>query len=82
MTTLKRGGFQWRNWDLKSGYKPVRWRSTVIAPSCGCCNKPVYPAEEVMGAGQKFHKLCLKCGKVFVFVQWRLIRKFSFVSFM
>ena len=57
-------GLQWQTWDLKTGYKPGQWRSTVSAPLCVSCNKTVYPAEEVNGAGQKFHKLCLKCSKI------------------
>jgi len=56
-----KGGFQWQNWDLKTGYKPIQWRSAVAAPLCAFCNKTVFPAEEVIGAGQRFHKLCLKC---------------------
>ncbi len=64
MTTSNKGGFQWQNWNLKTGYKPIKWRSiTITAPLCGFCNKTVYPAEEVLGAGQKFHKFCLKCSK-------------------
>jgi hypothetical protein len=58
-----KGGFRTINWDLATGYKPIQWRSTVAAPSCASCNKAVFPAEEVNGAGQKFHKLCLKCSK-------------------
>ncbi|UJR09195.1 hypothetical protein I4U23_013443 [Adineta vaga] len=49
------------NWDIKTSYKPALWRSTVTAPLCALCNKTVYPAEELTAAGQKFHKLCLKC---------------------
>jgi hypothetical protein len=45
-----------------------QWRSTVSAPLCAFCNKSVYPAEEVIAAGQKFHKLCLKCGNIFFFI--------------
>ncbi|CAF1407323.1 unnamed protein product [Adineta steineri] len=56
-----KGGFRLLNRDLTSGYKPTQWRSTVSAPSCALCNKAVFPAEEVIGAGQKYHKLCLKC---------------------
>jgi hypothetical protein len=56
-----KGGLRTLNWDLKTGYKPTQWRSTVSAPSCAFCNKAVFPAEEVTGAGQKYHKLCLKC---------------------
>jgi hypothetical protein len=59
-------GFQWENWDLKTGYKPMQWRPIVSAPLCAFCNKAVYPAEEVFGAGQKFHKFCLKCSKIFL----------------
>ncbi|CAF3571257.1 unnamed protein product [Adineta steineri] len=53
-----RGNFQS---DEKSGSKPGQWRAPVSAPLCALCNKTVYPAEEVNGAGQKYHKLCLKC---------------------
>ncbi|CAF1001413.1 unnamed protein product [Rotaria magnacalcarata] len=56
-----KSGFKTFEWDLKSGYKPIQWRSTVSAPLCALCNKAVFPAEEVIGAGQKYHKLCLKC---------------------
>ncbi|CAF2486445.1 unnamed protein product [Rotaria sp. Silwood2] len=56
-----KGGFRSFEWDLKSGYKPMQWRSTVSAPPCALCNKAVFPAEEVIGAGQKYHKFCLKC---------------------
>jgi hypothetical protein len=58
-----KGGLRTFNWDLKTGYKPTQWRSTVSAPLCALCNKAVFPAEEVTGAGQKYHKLCLKCSK-------------------
>ncbi len=58
-----KGGLRTLNWDLKTGYKPIQWRSTVSAPLCALCNKAVFPAEEVTGAGQKYHKLCLKCSE-------------------
>lgn len=45
-----------------------QWRTPITAPLCAFCNKTVYPAEEIMGAGQKFHKLCLKCGKILLFL--------------
>ena len=64
MIGTTKGGFQWQNWDFKTGYKTTQWRSTVSAPSCAFCNKAVFPAEEVVGAGQKFHKFCLKCRKM------------------
>ena len=60
MKTTK-NGFKTFDSDLKSGYRPTQWRSTVSAPACALCNKAVFPAEEVVGAGQKYHKLCLKC---------------------
>lgn len=28
---------------------------------CPCCDKTVYMAEEVVAAGQKYHKMCFKC---------------------
>ena len=28
---------------------------------CPKCGKTVYMAEEVIGAGQKWHKMCFKC---------------------
>jgi len=54
------------SWNEQSSYKPSQWKPTVSAPTCAFCQKTVFPAEEVTGAGQKFHKLCLKCGKVFL----------------
>ena len=41
-----------------------QWRAPVSTHLCAFCNKTVYPAEEVMGAGQRFHKLCLKCSNI------------------
>ncbi|XP_070568182.1 cysteine and glycine-rich protein 2-like [Ptychodera flava] len=35
-----------------------RWGGGV---QCGRCGKSVYQAEEVSGAGQKWHKLCFSC---------------------
>ncbi len=58
-----RSSFQSSTWDEQSPYKPTQWRSTVSAPSCALCQKAVFPAEEVIGAGQKYHKLCLKCSQ-------------------
>lgn len=60
----QKGGFQWENWNLKTGYKTNQWRSTIAAPLCAFCNKNVFPAERVIAAGQKFHKFCLKCSKI------------------
>ena len=47
MMRARKGGFRWQNWDLKAGYRPVQWRSTVSAPLCAFCNKAVFPAEEI-----------------------------------
>ena len=58
-----RGSFQSSTSDDRVSYKPGQWRAPVSSPSCAHCNKTVYPAEEVTAAGQKFHKLCLKCSK-------------------
>jgi cysteine/glycine-rich protein len=59
--TSNKTGYLSSTWDEQSPYKPTQWRSTVSAPLCAFCNKAVFPAEEVIGAGQKYHKLCLKC---------------------
>lgn len=67
-----KGGFQWENWDLKTGYKTTQWRSKISAPSCALCNKAVFPAEEVIAAGQRFHKFCLKCSKIFVVYSFQI----------
>lgn len=29
---------------------------------CPKCQKPVYAAEEVLGGGNKWHKMCFTCG--------------------
>ncbi|CAF2647905.1 unnamed protein product [Rotaria sp. Silwood2] len=57
----KRDSFQSLTNNEKSNNKPGQWRALTSAPLCAFCNKTVYPAEEIIGAGQKFHKLCLKC---------------------
>lgn len=30
---------------------------------CPACGSAVYAAEEKLGAGKKWHKMCFKCGK-------------------
>ncbi|CAF0921404.1 unnamed protein product [Adineta ricciae] len=57
MTSYRRSDLS----DGKPTAKQPLWRVSVSAPLCAFCNKSVYPAEEVNAAGQKFHKLCLKC---------------------
>ncbi|CAF5201655.1 unnamed protein product [Rotaria magnacalcarata] len=68
----------------RSNSKPGQWRASISAPLCAFCNKSVYPAEELTAAGQKFHKLCLKCGKLFILLLslLKLYRTFLFVSLM
>lgn len=56
------GTTQTGEWNPCNQRKSAPWKSTVSAPTCALCTKPVFPAEEVIGAGQKYHKLCLKCG--------------------
>jgi len=43
------------------GYIPKKLNFTVQKDVCRGCGKAVYAAEAVLGAGHKYHKLCLKC---------------------
>ena len=38
--------------------------SASVGPKCSRCSKTVYFAEEVIACHRKWHKLCLKCGKL------------------
>lgn len=62
-------------------YQPKPWQAQVSAPLCGVCNKKVYSVEEVNAAGQKFHKLCFKCGRFYIFL-FSYVMFFLFYSFM
>ena len=68
--------YQWQNWDIRTAYKPMQWRSMVCTPMCAFCKKTVYPAEELNAAGQKFHKLCLKCSKVQLLIDVHILTQF------
>jgi len=68
--------------DEKPVNKPGQWRASVSAPLCALCNKSVYPAEEVNAAGQKYHKLCLKCGKSFFLYLFINVSCFSFMQYI
>ena len=39
---------------------------------CPKCQKAVYAAEEVLGAGQKWHKMCFTCGMHFFLISFIL----------
>lgn len=61
------------SYDSPTANKPGRWRPLVASPLCAFCNKSVYPAEEVIGAGRKYHRFCLKCSKIVSFYYSKLI---------
>ena len=60
---LKRSVYQSSTSEDRPSSQGSQWQPSISAPLCAFCNKTVYPAEEIMGAGQRFHKLCLKCSK-------------------
>ncbi|CAF1057282.1 unnamed protein product [Rotaria sp. Silwood1] len=70
-----RDSFQSSKDNEKSGNQPGQWRASISAPLCAFCNKTVYPAEETIGAGQKFHKLCLKCTSCHILLNSRSLNE-------
>ena len=60
---FKRSSLQPSNVTEKVVVKTPPWKSNIPSPLCASCNKSVFPAEELMAAGQKFHKFCLKCSQ-------------------
>ncbi|KAF7724281.1 Cysteine and glycine-rich protein 1 [Apophysomyces ossiformis] len=45
----------------QTSYVPRKLNFTVQNDTCTKCGKAVYAAELALGAGNKYHKLCLKC---------------------
>ncbi|KAI8052766.1 hypothetical protein BDF21DRAFT_431914 [Thamnidium elegans] len=45
----------------KTSYVPRKFNFQPQNDICTGCKKPVYAAELVLGAGNKYHKVCLKC---------------------
>ncbi|KAG9305865.1 hypothetical protein G9A89_016517 [Geosiphon pyriformis] len=54
------GFFSSRSQSQKNGVAR-RWSLPVNHDICPRCSKAVYAAEAVLGAGVKYHKLCLRC---------------------
>ncbi|KAI9300821.1 hypothetical protein BJ944DRAFT_252798 [Cunninghamella echinulata] len=45
----------------QTSYVPKKFNFTVQNDICTKCRKAVYAAELILGAGNKYHKYCLKC---------------------
>ncbi|KAI8882731.1 hypothetical protein K501DRAFT_333860 [Backusella circina FSU 941] len=45
----------------KTSYVPRKFNFNSQSDTCTSCGKAVYAAELALGAGNKYHKLCLKC---------------------
>ncbi|KAL9545712.1 hypothetical protein MBANPS3_007018 [Mucor bainieri] len=45
----------------QTGYVPRKFNFGSQPDTCAGCGKAVYAAELVLGAGNKYHKMCLKC---------------------
>ncbi|KAL1929445.1 hypothetical protein VTP01DRAFT_1583 [Rhizomucor pusillus] len=48
---------------LNTSYVPKKVNIQVQNDTCTKCGKAVYAAEMAMGAGNKYHKFCLKCSQ-------------------
>ncbi|KAI8381492.1 uncharacterized protein BYT42DRAFT_566714 [Radiomyces spectabilis] len=49
--------------NYQTSYKPKKFGFTVQNDICSKCHKAVYAAELALGAGNKYHKSCLKCSQ-------------------
>ncbi|KAI9487010.1 MAG: hypothetical protein EXX96DRAFT_62413 [Benjaminiella poitrasii] len=47
----------------QTSYVPRKFNFGSQPDICVSCRKPVYAAELVLGAGNKYHKICLKCSE-------------------
>jgi hypothetical protein len=47
----------------RTGYVPKKINFQVNSDLCAKCDKPVYAAELILGAGKKYHKMCFRCLK-------------------
>ncbi|KAI8343751.1 hypothetical protein BC941DRAFT_412229 [Chlamydoabsidia padenii] len=47
--------------SYQTGYVPKKINFGIQNDTCTKCGKAVYAAELALGAGNKYHKLCLKC---------------------
>jgi hypothetical protein len=49
--------------NSRTGYVPKKLSFQVSSDLCAKCDKPVYAAELILGAGKKYHKMCFRCLK-------------------